>query len=243
MLTPEQHARQLIDAQLTTAGWLVQDYKQLNLGAAPGIAVREYPTVSGPADYALLIDRRLVGMVEAKKEGTSLTAVAEQTARYRSSTKHAPRVADELPFGYEANGQEIRFIDARDPELRSRPVFGFHRPDTLREWTRQLHTLRARLRTLPAVTTAGLRDCQVEALRNLDVSLRDDRPRALIQMATGSGKTFTAVSFIYRLIKFAGAKRILFLVDRGNLGRQTLQEFQQYTAPDDGRKFTELYNV
>ncbi|MBF9239419.1 DEAD/DEAH box helicase family protein [Hymenobacter sp. BT683] len=245
MLTPEQHARQLIDAQLALAGWLVQDYKQINLGAGAGVAVREYPTDSGPADYALLVDRKLVGIVEAKREGTSLTAVAEQTARYQTSaTKHAQRVADQLPFGYEANGQEIRFADARDPEPRSRPVFGFHRPETLRAWTRQLGgTLRARLRTLPAVTTAGLRDCQIEALRNLDVSLKDDRPRALIQMATGSGKTFTAVSFIYRLIKFAGAKRILFLVDRGNLGRQTLQEFQQYTAPDDGRKFTELYNV
>ena len=245
MLTPEQHARQLIDAQLAHAGWLVQDYKQLNLGAGAGVAVREYPTDSGPADYALLVDRKLVGIVEAKREGTSLTAVAEQTARYQASaTKHAQRVADQLPFGYEANGQEIRFADARDPEPRSRPVFGFHRPETLREWTRQLGgTLRARLHLLPTVTTTGLRDCQIEALRNLDMSLKDDRPRALIQMATGSGKTFTAVSFIYRLIKFAGAKRILFLVDRGNLGRQTLQEFQQYTAPDDGRKFTELYNV
>ncbi|MDO7877738.1 type I restriction-modification enzyme R subunit C-terminal domain-containing protein [Hymenobacter sp. ASUV-10] len=244
MLTPEQHARQLIDAQLAAAGWAVQDAKQVNLGAGPGVAVREYPTASGPADYALFVDRKLVGIIEAKKEGTSLTAVAEQTARYQASaTKHAQRVAEQLPFGYEANGQEIRFADARDPEPRSRPVFGFHRPETLRDWTRQLHTLRARLRTLPAVNTAGLRDCQIEALRNLDVSLKDDRPRALIQMATGSGKTFTAVSFIYRLIKFAGAKRVLFLVDRGNLGRQTLQEFQQYTAPDDGRKFTELYNV
>ncbi|GAA4358824.1 type I restriction-modification enzyme R subunit C-terminal domain-containing protein [Hymenobacter saemangeumensis] len=244
MLTPEQQARQLIDAQLSLAGWVVQDYKQLNLGAGAGVAVREYPTDSGPADYALLVDRKLVGIVEAKKEGTSLTAVADQTVRYQTSaTKHAPRVAEQLPFGYEANGQEIRFADARDPEPRSRPVFGFHRPETLREWTRQLHTLRARLRTLPAVNANGLRDCQLEALRNLDVSLKDDRPRALIQMATGSGKTFTAVSFIYRLIKFAGAKRVLFLVDRGNLGRQTLQEFQQYTAPDDGRKFTELYNV
>lgn len=244
MLTPEQHARQLIDAQLTQAGWLVQDYKHLNLGAGLGVAVREYPTASGPADYALLLHRRLVGIVEAKKEGTSLVTVAEQTARYRASaTKHALRVAAELPFGYEANGQEIRFSDARDPEPRSRPVFGFHRPETLLDWTRQLQPLRARLRLLPPVHPAGLRECQLEALRNLDVSLKDDRPRALIQMATGSGKTFTAVSFIYRLIKFAGAKRILFLVDRGNLGRQALQEFQQYTAPDDGRKFTELYNV
>ena len=209
MLTPEQHARQRIDTQLILAGWVVQDFKQLNLGAATGVAVREYPTATGPADYALLVERKLVGIVEAKKEGTSLTAVAEQTARYQASaTKHAQRVADQLPFGYEANGEEIRFADARDPEPRSRPVFGFHRPETLRDWTRQLGgTLRARLRFLPAVATAGLRDCQIEALRNLDVSLKDDRPRALIQMATGSGKTFTAVSFIYRLIKFAGADR------------------------------------
>ncbi|RAK68087.1 DEAD/DEAH box helicase family protein [Hymenobacter edaphi] len=244
MLTPEQHARQLIDAQLQQAGWLVQDYKQVNLGAGPGIAVREYPTASGPADYALFVDRKMVGIVEAKREGTALTEVAEQTARYlTSATKHVQRIAEQLPFGYEANGHEIRFCDWRDPEPRSRPVFGFHRLDTLRTWMRQTATLRARLRELPVVQPEGLRDCQVEAIRNLDVSLKDDRPRALIQMATGSGKTFTAVSFVYRLIKHAGARRVLFLVDRGNLGRQTLQEFQQYTAPDDGRKFTELYNV
>ena len=156
MLTPEQHARQLIDAQLALAGWLVQDYKQLNLGAGAGVAVWEYPTDSGPADYALLVDRKLVSIVEAKREGTSLTAVAEQTVRYQASaTKHAQRVADQLPFGYEANGQEIRFADARDLEPRSQPVFGFHRLETLREWTRQLGgTLRARLHLLPAVTTA-----------------------------------------------------------------------------------------
>ena len=91
--------------------------------------------------------------------------------------------------------------------------------------------------------TNGLWSAQIEAIENLERSLAQDRPRALIQMATGSGKTFTAVSFIYHLIKFAGAKRVLFLVDRSNLGRQTLKEFQQYVTPDDGRKFTELYNV
>ncbi|AIZ62806.1 restriction endonuclease subunit R [Hymenobacter sp. DG25B] len=244
MLTPEQKARQLIDAQLTAAGWVLQDRDQLNRTASLGVAVREFPTASGPADYALLVEGKLVGVVEAKKEGTSLTAVAEQTARYlTSATKHIPRTADELPFGYEANGHEIRFLDRRDPEPRSRPVFWFHRPETLRDWARQTATLRARLQHLPVLEPTGLRDCQVEAIRNLEVSLKHDRPRALIQMATGSGKTFTAVTAAYRLIKFAGAKRILFLVDRGNLGRQTLQEFQAYATPDDGRKFTELYNV
>ena len=88
-----------------------------------------------------------------------------------------------------------------------------------------------------------LRDCQIGAIKNLEKSFANSRPRSLIQMATGSGKTFTAVSSIYRLIKFAGARRVLFLVDRSNLGRQTFKEFQQYVTPDDGRKFTELYNV
>ena len=91
--------------------------------------------------------------------------------------------------------------------------------------------------------TEGLRNCQVETITGLELSLAENRPRSLIQMATGSGKTYTAVSFTYRLVKHAGAKRVLFLVDRSNLGRQTLKEFQQYATPDDGRKFTELYNV
>ena len=104
-------------------------------------------------------------------------------------------------------------------------------------------TLRGRLQTMPPVHEEGLWAAQLTAVRNLEESLRQDRPRALIQMATGSGKTFTAITAAYRLIKFAGARRVLFLVDRANLGRQALKEFQQYAAPDDGRKFTELYNV
>jgi type I restriction enzyme R subunit len=122
-------------------------------------------------------------------------------------------------------------------------VFAFHKPEILKEWIEQPDTLRARLKQLPPLDTEGLRDCQIEAIANLERSFAQARPRALIQMATGSGKTYTAVSFIYRLIKFAKAKRVLFLVDRSNLGRQTLREFQQYVTPDDGRKFTQLYNV
>lgn len=138
------------------------------------------------------------------------------------------------------------FRDLRDPDPRSRNVFAFHRPETLHDWLSQDDTLRTRLRKVEAIsslTEMGLRNCQVEAIRNLERSFEEIRPRALIQMATGSGKTYTAVSFIYRLIKFANAKRVLFLVDRSNLGRQTKKEFEQYITPDDGRKFTELYNV
>jgi type I restriction enzyme R subunit len=91
--------------------------------------------------------------------------------------------------------------------------------------------------------TEGLRKCQIDAIQELDKSFVDAKPRALIQMASGAGKTYTAISFIYRLIKFANAKRVLFLVDRRTLGKQTVQKFQEYVTPDDGRKFTELYNV
>jgi type I restriction enzyme R subunit len=150
------------------------------------------------------------------------------------------------PFAYETTGIETFFRDMRDPDTRSRRVFSFHRPETLLEWLSQPDTLRSRLRNVAEIsplTEKGLRNCQVEAIRNLEKSFAASRPRALIQMGTGSGKTYTAVSFIYRLIKFANAKRVLFLVDRSNLGRQTKKEFEQYITPDDGRKFTELYNV
>jgi type I restriction enzyme R subunit len=96
---------------------------------------------------------------------------------------------------------------------------------------------------MPPLITEGLWDAQIEAIQHLERSFAEDRPRALIQMATGSGKTFTAVSFVYRLVKFARARRVLFLVDRNNLGRQAFTEFDQYVTPDDGRRFTELYNV
>jgi len=173
-----------------------------------------------------------------------LSAVAEQSARYTAAKKWIPqRWADPLPFTYETTGIETNFRDQRDPDSRSRPVFAFHTPEHLVELVLQPDTLRARLRQFPALDTAPLRDCQIDALSCLEKSLADNRPRALIQMATGSGKTFTAVTQAYRLIKHAGAKRILFLVDRGNLGRQTVNEFQQFTTPDDVRKFTDLYHV
>jgi type I restriction enzyme R subunit len=144
---------------------------------------------------------------------------------------------------YESTGTETLFRDLRDPSPRSRRVFAFHKPETLHEWIHQQDTLRSRLHHLPPLVSLGLRDCQNEAIVNLERSFADAHPRALIQMATGSGKTYTAVSFIYRLIRYGGAKRVLFLVDRNNLGRQANTEFQQCITPDDGRKFTEIYNV
>ena len=244
MSTPEQTARIQIDAQLSAAGWIVQNVDQLNLHASRGVAVREMQSHGGPADYILFVDGKALGIVEAKKEGTTLSAVAEQSARYTAAMKWIPqRWAEPLPFTYESTGIETNFRDQRDPDSRSRPVFAFHTPEHLLELVQQPDTLRARLRQFPALNIAPLRECQIDAVTSLEKSLAANRPRALIQMATGSGKTFTAVTQAYRLIKHAGAKRILFLVDRGNLGRQTVNEFQQFTTPDDGRKFTDLYNV
>jgi len=243
----ENQSRKEIDKKLQQAGWIIQDKSKLNLYAGLGVAVREMDTDTGPADYMLFIDGKACGIIEAKREGTSLGGVSEQSGRYATSkTNHIQRwVADDqpLPFLYEATNHEIRFRDERDPVPRSRFVFHFHKPETLHEWLQEAQTLRARLQDLPGLVKEGLRDCQIDAINGIENSLKQAKPRALLQMATGAGKTFTAVTQVYRLAKFAKVKSVLFLVDRGNLGRQALKEFQNYTVPDDGRKFTSLYNV
>ena len=245
-MTPEAKAREKIDHKLALAGWQVQDLKQLNLGAATGIAVREYPTDSGPADYVLFVNRIAVGVIEAKRdeEGANITAHERQTERYASATLKWRKDKTPLPFLFESTGQLIRFTDGRDPAPRAREIFHFFKPETLAQWLAQPDTLRRRLKdNMPVLPAAKLRDCQVSAVTGLEASLALNKPRALVHMATGAGKTFTAITSVYRLLKFGGAKRILFLVDTRNLGRQAHQEFMAYTPPDDGRTFTELYNV
>jgi type I restriction enzyme R subunit len=246
--TPEQRARRQIDAQLAACGWVVQDFKQFDPSVGRGIALREAPMKSGTCDYLLLVDRKAVGVIEAKKEGTLLSGVAEQSGHYAENLPDFIQAAlsGSLPLLYESTGVETLFRDERDPAPRSRHVFTFHRPETLAAWLALPDTLRARLVAMPAahpLPGRDLRACQVEGITNLEQSLDLNHPRALIQMATGAGKTYTACSFTYRLIKHAGAKRVLFLVDRANLGRQAKGEFDQFVAPDTGRKFTEVYNV
>ena len=245
-MTPEAQARQIIDSKLVQAGWIVQDHKAINLGAGPGVAVREFPTDSGPADYLLFVQRQAVGVIEAKRDdaGATLVATERQTARYATARLKWRREGAPLRFLFEATGQIIRFTDTADPAPRSREVFHFFRPETLADWTARGDTLRRRLvEAMPALPAEKLRDCQIRAVTGLERSLAANRPRALIHMATGAGKTFTAITSVYRLLKFGGAKRVLFLVDTRNLGRQAHQEFMAYTPPDDARQFTELYNV
>ena len=266
-MTLEQKARVQIDALLVKAGWALQDVHSLNLSAARGVAVREFGLKPGhgTADYILYVDQKAAGVVEAKPAGHTLTGVESQSGKYSDGLPDTlPTHSKPLPFLYETTGSETRFTNLLDPEPRSRSVFAFHTPDVLADWvgsgaaTGQAvpvgiaessaayavsPNVRQSLTELPPLDAGVLWPVQERAILNLEQSLAEGRPRALIQMATGSGKTFTACNMVYRLIKHAGAKRVLFLVDRNNLGRQTLREFQGFDTPDEHRKFTELYNV
>ena len=251
---------------LEEAGWIIQDAGSMNLYARIGVAVREFTLKSGhgSADYLLYVNQKAVGVVEAKPEGSTLTGVEVQSEKYSTGLPdNLPAHHRPLPFLYESTGTETQFTNRLDLEPRSRLVFSFHTPKTLTAWVGAPETLNAdqpqvseerldylvknnlrrRLQAMPPLNIAGLWSVQERAIRSLENSLSAGRPRALVQMATGSGKTFMACNEVYRLIKYAGARRVLFLVDRSNLGRQTLREFQGFTTPDEGRKFTELYNV
>jgi type I restriction enzyme R subunit len=195
--TPEQKARDNIDRMLERSGWAVVDKNAINWSLGPGLAVREYQTDVGPADYVLFVDREPIGVIEAKKEaeGHRLT-VHEQQAEYYAQSK-LKWFADSrpLPFVYESTGILTRYTDLRDPKPRARSVFSFHHPKTLKERIRQKTSLRQRLHQFPDLPVEGLRDCQIRAITNLEKSFEENRPRALIQMATGSGKTFAGQIF------------------------------------------------
>ena len=244
----------------------MQNSDSLNLYASKGVAVREFDLKPGhgTADYLLYVNQRAAGVIEAKPEGSTLTGVEVQSEKYSTGLPdNLPAYQRPLPFLYESTGAETQFTNRLDPEPRSRLVFSYHRPQTLANWVGASETpetgpkrisekggdylttynLRQRLKAMPPLDTSGLWPVQESAIGNLEKSLASGKPRALVQMATGSGKTFMACNQVYRLIKHAGARRVLFLVDRSNLGRQTLREFQGFTTPDEGRKFTELYNV
>jgi len=247
-LDPEDRSRhELINPALEAAGWVIQPFKSADVFASKGVAVEYFQMGRGvgEADYVLFINGEAVGILEAKKEGETLVGKEPQSSRYAKGFPEDFRCVElPLPFIYESSGSEIRFTNLWDPKPRSREVFHFHTPEVLESWVKTgKETLRKKMADIPSLDNPTLWDVQKKAIKNLEESFGGAKPRALIQMATGSGKTFTAVNIAYRLIKYCNAKRILFLVDRSYLGRQTLQEFQNFVVPKDGRKFTELYNV
>ncbi len=266
-MTPEQKARVSIDALLVAAGWHVCGVADANIHAGLGVAIREFPLNPGFgfADYLLYVNGKACGVIEAKKEGATLTGVELQSSRYaRGLPKSLPAWRRPLPFVWESTGVETHFTNGLDPEPRARSVFAFYRPELLVQWLAYLPTpatdtsaqetagtFLARMRCMPQLVTEwgsggahyALWPAQIGAITNLEKSLAANKPKALIQMATGSGKTFTSIGFIYRLIKFGGARRVLFLVDRGNLARQTKKEFDAYASPYNNYKFGEEYIV
>ncbi|MGD1057708.1 MAG: DEAD/DEAH box helicase family protein [Solirubrobacteraceae bacterium] len=213
----EAKARKAIDRQLVAAGWVVQSANRVAVNAGPGVAIREFVLEKphGRVDYLLFLDGQPAGVIEAKPDGTTLVEVEAQSGKYVEGLPDwmKPPVYP-LQFIYESTGTETRFTNGYDPDARSRRVFSLHRPETLAEWARQIRenpdapSFRARLKSLPELDSRRLWEVQATAISNLEKSLRDDRPRALVQMATGSGKTFTAANISYRLIRHAGAKRI-----------------------------------
>ena len=248
-LTPEQRARVRIDAKLEAAGWDLQDYSgPIDFLASPGVAIREFETRTGPVDYLLVAEGKVVGSIEAKPEGHTLASVEVQTDRYNEgfkqlvTTRDLPRYADELLFQYVSTGEKTNFQSRRDPIIRPRDVFSFHKPETLAAWAQEPQPFRQRLRTLPVVEQADLRDIQYQALVNLEASLADDRPKALAAITMGGGKTRFAVAEGARLLRYGGAQRILFLVDRVSLGTQARDEFLAYTD-SQGRRFGDDYVV
>ena len=244
-MTPEEKARVVIDDKLRQSGWVIQDLKKINLSASLGVAVREFPTSTGEVDYALFVDGTPVGVVEAKREeaGQNITDVEVQSGRYASSTFKWIKKDYFIRFAYEATDKLVRFTDYKDIKYRSRSVFSFHRPETLLNLLRQSDTVRNHMKQFPSFDETGFRKCQITAIKNLDASFAENRPKALVQMATGAGKTFPAITAAYRLLKYGKMNRILFLVDTRGLGEQAEREFLAYTPNDDPRSFSQIYGV
>ena len=189
-MTPEQKARVEIEKKLGASGWVLQDKTEFNPAAAPGVAVREFSTDSGPVDYLLFVDRKPVGIIEAKKseEGQNMTVHEAQSERYATSGIKWAVSGQTIRFAYEATDIITRFTDYADDKARSREVFSFHRPEKLRDWLASDDTIRNRMKTFPTFedTQKRFRDCQIAAIRGLERSFAENRPHALIQMATGA---------------------------------------------------------
>src|SRR5436853_4763958 len=204
MPSPEELARQNIDKLLIECGWILQNRSTINLSAGQGIAIREGLLKGGEADYLLFVDGKAIGTVEAKPEGFTLTGVEEQSGKYGKNLLDVyGKWREPLPFAYESTSVETQFTNQLDPSPKSRNVFAFHRPETLLEYLEpnaNLNSRLANLLTTDQMPKSNLWSAQIEAIRNLEKSLAANKRRALIQMATGSAKSYTAYNFVSRLI-------------------------------------------
>ena len=209
------------------------------------VAVEEYPTANGPADYALFVGGKLLGIIEAKKVGVSPSNVLEQAKRYAEGVHEpAPSYGSQykVPFLYSTNGEVIWFADVRQKNFLSRQISNFHTPDAISEaWTTDKAGALDWLEKNPA-DFEKLRPYQIEAISAVEEALQNGRRNMLVAMATGTGKTFTTVSLCYRLLASKAARRVLFLVDRRALVAQSTLEFYTFDTPK-GLKFAKEYEV
>ncbi|MCQ2336901.1 MAG: DEAD/DEAH box helicase family protein [Paludibacteraceae bacterium] len=254
-MDPEAKARINIDSKLNESGWILQDRAEFDRTAALGVAVREFRTKEGnEVDYALFVEGFPCGIIEAKEDNKGVNLIIDtlgQNEAYQNEGLKGNYDKDDIRFIYEATGNIILYKDLKDPNPRTKSIYSFHRPESLKrlidEYKKHLiykgTTLRKRLQTFPELPNEGFRDCQIKAILGLEDSFGKNRERSLVQMATGAGKTYTAVTSVYRLLKYAGVKRVLFLVDTNNLGEQAESEFKNYKTYDTKEKFTDLYNI
>jgi type I restriction enzyme R subunit len=250
MTANEQHEfewqtrKQRIDPKLVALGWTVIQYRpDLQFGALNNCAVAEYPTANDPADYALFVDGQLLGIIEAKKLTLGPQNVLTQAERYsRGATGPFDFHGFHVPFLYSTNGEVIWFHDVRHEFSRSRRIADFHTPAALRE-------LLACDGEKATATLSGisqwhprLRPYQIDACQAIEQAICNRKRQMLVAMATGTGKTFTLVNEVYRLMKSGAGRRILFLVDRRALAAQAVRAFAAY-EPEPGLKFDQIYEV
>ena len=238
-----QTRRDRIDPKLTVSGWDVVPVETPALLTGSGLAVEEYETTNGPADYGLFDGGRCVGVVEAKKLTVGPQEVLTQAQRYSKGIDQTPRWQGEfgVPFLYSTNGERIMFSDVRNPLNRSRDVSHFHTPEALVEMLgRDLDVELDHVRSIPM--HHGIRPYQVEASESIEAALAQRHRKLLVTMATGTGKTLMTVHEVYRLMKSGAARRVLFLVDRKALAAQTVRAFKSFEA-EPGKKFDSLYEV
>ncbi|OGI29990.1 MAG: restriction endonuclease subunit R [Candidatus Melainabacteria bacterium RIFOXYA12_FULL_32_12] len=209
-------------------------------------AVEEFPTATGPADYALFVKGQLLGIIEAKKVKVGAQNVLEQAKRYSKGAFNGTGNwrGYRVPFLYSTNGEEIYFLDIRTEKNISRKISNFHTPDALEEFTgREKFNCNQWLQDNPN-NIDRLRPYQKEAIDAVEKGIADSKRNMLIAMATGTGKTFTTVSLIYRLLESKAAKRVLFLVDRKALAAQSVTAFSSFDTPKGGKldKEYEVYS-
>ena len=241
-MTPEEKARVKIDQWLTEAGWKVINRDEFEANST-AVAVREALTIGNKeADYFLFINGKAVGVLEAKREEIDVTRhiVSEQVETYaRGVPSYYTAFQKPLPFLYKSNGKQFYFRDFREQDSIYEDIYTMHKPKRMAE----MLGMEDPFAGLPTLNKKGLRDCQYEAISELEKSFRSGQNRALMVLATGAGKTYTACLASYRMLAFTPMRRVLFLVDRNNLGKQAENEFGTFRLTENGDAFNTIYTV